>query len=328
MLLNRSYKLNRLATTIIVPTLALNVNANPASNFEEAFSTTVVLTDNESVTLGVGNFSPDELIKNHNFTSSDPSVELRNQMSVLSLPYTWKFNDLPHSDTLTAQLSYFKQDSTLIHDIDYEVASTSDVNIDKVYSASLTYSRYIAINNNWLFKYSLEGYLMHYSNHYQYNNEFSQSLQPKLNGIYFNTQANALLIEPKIKLTYVKLKPWGKWQFITNAGAFSGKTFAGSDSSQKAKPTGWQINNGVKLHFNVNTGKFHAESLYVKIQRSDIGGDIVRSLDTKHFYEFGIGVLLDTQKFTSLAENIGIGININRGSSLSGGSIVFYFNEI
>lgn len=54
---------------------------------------------------------------------------------------------------------------------------------------------------------------------------------------------------------------------------------------------------------------------------------MVSSLETDHFYEIGAGMLLDTSKFTDLAENIGIGININKGSSLYGGSIVFYFNE-
>ncbi|MCJ8295210.1 MAG: Solitary outer membrane autotransporter beta-barrel domain [Colwellia sp.] len=104
--------------------------------------------------------------------------------------------------------------------------------------------------------------------------------------------------------------------------------FNGSESSQGARPGGWRLNNALKLHYNLNQSRFHAESLYVKFQRSDIGGDMVNSLGTEHFYEFGVGILLDTRKFTKLADNVGIGINIHKGSALSGGSIVFYFNEL
>ncbi|HIP75643.1 MAG TPA: hypothetical protein EYH12_00485, partial [Psychromonas hadalis] len=42
---------------------------------------------------------------------------------------------------------------------------------------------------------------------------------------------------------------------------------------------------------------------------------------------FGTGILLDTRKFASLVDNIGIGINLNVGRNLTGGSLVIYFNE-
>ena len=60
--------------------------------FEELFSTAVVLTDSETITLGVGNFDPDKLLKQHekDFTETD-SIKLRNELTVYSIPYTWVF---------------------------------------------------------------------------------------------------------------------------------------------------------------------------------------------------------------------------------------------
>lgn len=174
----------------------------------------------------------------------------------------------------------------------------------------------------------LGGYLMHHENSHIYNNIFTQFYQPRLDGVYYNLNESAFIIEPNIKFSYTKPKVWGKWEFSSDFDYFIGKVFSGAESTIGAKPQGWRINNKVKLHYSLNKSRFHAESVYLKLQRSDISGDMVSSLDTHHFYELGIGILIDTTKFTDWADNIGIGINLNKGSSLYGGSIVFYFNEL
>ena len=316
-------------------------NANNKTYFEEIFSTTVVLTDSETISLGVGNFDPDKLLKPHeqNFSEND-SIKLRNELTVYSIPYTWRLSDDKaktkdktnkerlnyfYLDEVTASLSYLKQEST--NDL-FSNSAVEDENKDEVYSAYLAYSRHRQLTENWNLRIRFGSYLMHHKNNYRYNSEESAQFQPELDGVFFNLSANAFIIEPNVKLSYSQQKDWGKWELNNDLNLFTGITFNGAKSSQGAKPRGWRLNNGFKFHFNVNQSKFHAESIYVKIQRSDIGGDMVNSLGTDHFYEFGVGLLLDTRKFTKLAENIGIGINIHKGSALSGGSIVFYFNEL
>ena len=317
--------------------------ANNKTHFEELFSTSVVLTDSETITLGIGNFDPDKLLKPHekSFSESD-SIKLRNELTVYSIPYTWRLTDEKsedktkdkvtkeksnyfYLDELTASLSYLKQENK--NDL-LSNSSITDDNKDEVYSAYLAYSRHRQLTENWNLRVRFGSYLMHHKNKYRYNSEESKQYQAQLDGIFLNLSANAFIIEPNVKLSYSQQKDWGKWEFNNDLNVFSGVTFKGAKSSQEAKPTGWRFNNGFKFHFNVNQSKFHAESIYVKIQRSDIGGDMVSSLGTDHFYELGVGLLLDTRKFTKLADNIGIGINIHKGSALSGGSIVFYFNEL
>ncbi|KGJ86505.1 Protein of unknown function DUF3233 [Colwellia psychrerythraea] len=303
--------------------------------FEELFSTAVVLTDSETITLGVGNFDPDKLLKSHeqDFTESD-SIKLRNELTAYSIPYTWVLSESKpkkkqstffYKDELTTSISYLKQKTKT--DL-LSQSSITDDNKDEIYSAYFAYSKHSQLNDNWDFRLRIGSYLMHHENSFNYNSEESQQYQDIFDGVFLNLSANAFIIEPNVKLTYSHPKDWGKWQYISDLNVFNGVTFNGVESSQDANPHGWRFNNALKLHYNLNQSKFHAESLYVKFQRSDIGGDMVNSLGTDHFYELGIGILLDTRKFTDLAENVGIGINIHHGSNLNGGSIVFYFNEL
>lgn len=307
-------------------TLALA--AGPSHIFEEAFATAIVLSDSESISLGIGNFNPDTLLKpTHQHLTEGDSITLRNELKVYALPYTFVVNseNKQWSDKVMLRLAYIRQDSS--HDLFAGTNLQPDHNIDKVYSFYSAYSNYQPLAENWKLRLRLGSYLMHYENNHQYNNPLSTAFKPALEGIYFNTMANAAIIEPNVKLSYTRPKNWGKWQFSTDINYFIGKVYSGSASSRGASPEGWRINNGVKIHFDVNKANLHTESIYLKFERIDMHGDMVASFQTDHFYEAGIGVLLDIHKYTSLADNIGIGININKGSDISGGSIVFYINE-
>lgn len=316
----------------ILSTLHSVALASTKTYFEEIFSTAVVLANSDTISLGMGNFDP-ELVFNpdqpHRFehVTESNAIQIRNQLSTINIPYTFVLDKKSpiYSDKLTFNFSYIKQDITNTA-VDNS-SLTADASIDKIYSAYFAYSKYFKISERWLVRYRLGSYVMHYENSYEYNNPLSQKYEDFLDGRYFNTIANSVIIEPNVKFTYTKNKSWGKWQFNSDFNYFKGMVYSGAKSSQDAKPGGWLVNNDVKVHFNVNSSKLFAESLYLKFQRTDLKGDMVSSLEAKHFYEFGIGMLLDTSKYTDFAENIGIGININKGSSLYGGSIVFYLNE-
>lgn len=334
MLIERNIHLKSLIF-LLFTLLTNHATAKNKVYFEELFSTAVVLTDSETITLGVGNFDPEKLLKPHekDFTESD-SIKLRNELTVYSIPYTWVLSENKpkgqpvsffYKDELTVSISYLKQKNKT--DLLAQSAITDD-NKDEVYSAYFAYSKHRQLNDNWDFRLRIGSYLMHHKNTFHYNSEESLQYQDELDGVFYNLSANAFIIEPNVKLTYNKEKNWGKWQYLSDLNVFTGKTFNGAQSSQDANPNGWRLNNAFKLHYDLNKSKFHAESVYLKLQRSDIGGDMVNTLGTDHFYELGMGLLLDTSKFTDLADNVGIGINIHKGSNLNGGSIVFYFNEL
>lgn len=329
-------KANKIINYIFSVTLASicipQVWASTTENYEDIFATSVILADSDSISLGMGNFDPDILLKPNqahlidNATNSQ-SIQARNQLSIINIPYTFVLDNKNKllSDKITINASYIKQDKS--HSVFDNTDITPDDNIDRTYSAYLAYSKYKQLSKQWLFRYRIGSYLMHYQNTHRYNNPLSQAFKPKVEGLYYNVLSNALIIEPNIKFTYTKNKSWGKWQFNSDINYFQGRVISGTKASSDSKPSGWRINNGFKVHFNINTSTMHAESIYLKLQRIDVNGDMESSLDTNHFYEIGLGMLLDTSKFTDIADNVGIGININKGSSLYGGSIVFYFNE-
>lgn len=324
---------NILLHSFILLILMMNiVQASTTKYYEEIFATSVMLADSDSISLGMGNFDPDVLLKPNQShlidnASDSQSIQTRNQLSIINIPYTFVLDSENEtlSDKITLNASYIKQDKS--HSALDDTALIPDDNLDKTYSAYFAYSKYASLSNRWTLRYRLGSYFMRYKNRHQYNNELSKTLQPQIDGVYYNTSANSVIIEPNVKLTYTSEKSWGKWQLSSDVNYFKGKVYSGAAASLNSKPTGWRVNNGMKVHFDVNTSKIHTESLYLKLARVDIKGDMVSSLETDHFYEIGFGVLLDTSKFTDLANNVGIGINLNKGSSLYGGSIVFYFNE-
>ncbi len=202
-----------------------------------------------------------------------------------------------------------------------------DKNVDHIYSIYNAYIQDLRLTEHFKLRLRLGGYLMHHKNKHHYNSGFSKSLKPALDNAYFNTRANAAIIEPNIQLTYTQATDWGKWRVTSDLNYLIGRVYSGSKAIVGATPEGVRLNNGVKLHFDIHNNPFDAESIYLNLQRTDMHGDMTNSFQTDHFYTMGLGILFDTHKFKDLVKNMGVGLNLNVGTSLSGGSIVFYFNE-
>ena len=66
----------------------------------------------------------------------------------------------------------------------------------------------------------------------------------------------------------------------------------------------------------------------MQASRYDLGADLDGPLGNHCYYEAGVGWLLDVQKLNiPFVDNIGVGINLNYGSVLRGGTLVLLFNE-
>ena len=145
---------------------------------------------------------------------------------------------------------------------------------------------------------------------------------------YITTCAATLFyFKPGLELAYHKDQHWGKWLYRSRFSAFYGWTFAGDDAVRGANPSGWEWVNGVKGYFDIHSDQYAAEAFYIKAARIDIGGDVRPTFNTSEYYEVGLGFLLSSQYFNDWIDNVGIGLNVNFGSSLTGGSLVLYVNE-
>ena len=312
-------KKNIFITLLIGLLFSSIANAGPyTSFFEEKFATALLSGKEDTLSLGFADY---KLGKLGNLGSTEKSVARRNSLFVLSAPYSYKFHDKDHDDRLHFVFSYVEQKQNLQSN---SVVKT--YGSDKFYNFYSGYSRGWRLSDRWKFVAEGGGIAMHYVN--KYNIPLADAKASSLDGIYYNVSADVVLLKPKVAFIYTDVYDWGKWTFKNNYEYFYGWTLKGSDSLRDATPSALQIANTLKFHFTLHTARFYATSIFVKMQRVDIYGDVVNSFATKSYYEFGTGVLLDTKKMTSLIDNIGIGLNVNMGSSLTGGSIVFYFNEI
>ncbi|TKB43361.1 hypothetical protein E8M12_15315 [Thalassotalea mangrovi] len=314
-----------IAMLFVSSSKAQEANISIAGEFEKIYSTTVVLMDSDALSFGVGNFDPEEILRQNEDDTINDALNLRNQISVIAVPYTIDLGtDLEtYEDYLNIQLAYIKQEAevSLFEDIE------PDFDKEQAYGLSVGYSRKWFLNKNWTLAPALSAYFIHYKNTHLYNSEETQAFQPQLDEILFNQKKNAILFEPGIELAYLKNNDWGAWEFTSEAYYMSGRTTSELADGSYARPEGWRIINGVKVKNTFKEAKLFANDFYFKAHRVDIRGDTVHTLGTQHYYKIGFGILWDIRNLTDLVENVGIGININHGSAISGGSIVLYINE-
>ncbi|AAW87578.1 Solitary outer membrane autotransporter beta-barrel domain [Aliivibrio fischeri] len=307
-------------------------NLTPASQFEEAFATSLVLSDSNMITFGIADFNPNRYLSKDennpdNGLGSNDSIQLRNQMTVYSLPYTFELTEDPDSrwsHEITVRASYVNTDI----DVEFKDKTSPDSDLDEMFGLYAEYAQNYDFYENWTISVGNAFHLMHYRNTHTYNSDFSQSFAPVLDGLYYNVSSNAFIIEPKITFQYKKETDWGEWRFNNSYHYAYGQGFGGSsDYSSDANPEVWRFVNSIQLRYNMAHWNRLAQVLYLKAKRVDLGGDANEPLGTDFYYEFNIAWLIDTRKWISLVDNVGIGFTFNVGSALRGGSIVLFYDE-
>lgn len=142
-----------------------------------------------------------------------------------------------------------------------------------------------------------------------------------------NTSAWALLGQLNAKLKYLEQESWGKWYLWTSPHYFYGTGWGEANNGNVGKPEGWYWVNGIKVFYDVAHIGTTVQSFYTSFSRIDIGGDTSDPLNTTNYYEGSIGWLMTPQFESDWIDNIGIGLTINYGSDLKGGSLVLFFNQ-
>ncbi|MDA7746560.1 Solitary outer membrane autotransporter beta-barrel domain [Psychromonas sp.] len=301
-----------------------DVLASPQqNNMAQIFSTGVLLSDSDAISFGVANFDPKTLLQKHPSEISD-SIQLRNQLAVTNLPFNFEVAGKKgvFSDKLFFNLSYVVQKQSTSEPED-------DYNKDIIYGFYSAYKRDWILDKSWKLSTGIGQYLMHYENKHNYHNVFSSGLQQQLDGQYFNINSNAYILEPSLGIKYTQQKQsWGYWSYKSKFNYFYGWTFSGNTATRGANPQSWKFANTLKTHLHLFSNTQQLESLYIKAERVDIGGDLPASLGTDYYYEFGLGLLMKFKAWPDFIKNVGIGVNVNLGSSLEGGSLVLYFNEV
>ncbi|WP_153448603.1 Solitary outer membrane autotransporter beta-barrel domain [Vibrio algicola] len=298
------------------------------SRAEQTFSTAVILTNSDVITFGIQDFNPNAItpFQDDNL-GDDQSLALRGRVAVTTFPYSWELDGATerfhHQFYVRASYVYFENETKLNQRPDIK----ADLDINKVYSGYVGYKLTFNITENWRVLYGLGNHFMYYKNKHSYNSSDSESLKPILDGAAYNTSSRAYVAEPNLAFDYKFQRKWGYWRYTTEMNYFYGKSWDKEKRYEAGNPNGWYWMNGVKANYNLSNWAGYIPSMYTSFKRVDLGGDPIASLGTDNYYEFSLGWLLTPPILRDWVDNVGIGININYGSALKGGSIVLFFNQ-
>ncbi len=294
--------------------------------FERNFSVSVVLTDSDVFTLGFSDFDPNESfnLDNDELGSSD-SVNLRKQVTLFTLPFSLNLYEDQKNSAINYKLKGrvyglgMEQDATVVQgkkpdkSKDQLLGGYAEIYAEKQLAEKLTLAG------------ALGSHLMYYNNDYTYRSDALDEYRPLLEGTFFNTDAWAMVGEINTRLKYQENKSWGKWYIWSAPHYFYGTAWGNANDGDVGNPEGWYWVNGVKLFYDFSHIGTSIQTVYSSLNRVDIGGDTSKPMNASHYYEASFGWLMSPPFTSSWIDNVGLGLTINYGSALKGGSIVLFF---
>ncbi|GLS90149.1 hypothetical protein GCM10007916_12160 [Psychromonas marina] len=286
---------------------------------EQALAATTVMTDSEALTFGFANIELNFIV------DSDKSIDLKKNIDILSIPYHWQLSDIDKNwrHAINVRASYIEVERN-----SEPLTGYTNFKHEQVFSAFVQYSQHFQLDEHWYTGWGLGTHLSYYSNKYNYSEGFPDEIREALDGHIFNTSALVLMAEPVLHIGYQKDQSWGQWKVHNSNHYLIGQGVGGAAKSiSDVNPEGWRVTNGIEFKFKVPQIWGVSDHIALDLKRIDIGGDMSGLSERGYYYETSVGWVIDTKNKVPLLDNIGIGFNINYGSSISGGSLVFYYNE-
>lgn len=289
-------------------------------------ATAIVLTDADLITLGVVNFDPSSVIDFGDLdTGSKSSLERRRELKTYSLPWSsdW-INVTANWQTATyLKLSYVGSNQTVDFSQDVEQLDSFS---EQSYLFQAEQRWQHPLSENWKIQLGIGAQAIWYENDFKYRSVLQQ-LAPVFDDGLLNTSYGALMIDPSIEFRYDNYFYGHRWQFISRYRYAIGHTLLTDSEPQKVTSKVGRFNNTLLFHYQLPQLGMNDNELRFMFKRIDLSGDAVEPLAADHYYEVGAGWVIDTPWLSSWVDNLGIGVTVNVGSVLSGGSILLLFNE-
>tara|TARA_R110001592_G_scaffold67632_5_gene207370 strand:- start:2907 stop:3893 length:987 start_codon:yes stop_codon:yes gene_type:complete len=307
---------------VSISTTAVAVENIAVRSIEESFAISTLMSDSDALTFGFANF--DLEVDDPGF-GNESSTNLKNSLNVFVIPYTWdlvsKSDAWDHALTIRTFYINSERDSELFPG----VLDTLKQDTFGVYGS---YSQFYHITDNWYVTSALGLHLTYYKNSYSYGDEFPEETIQELNGSAFNLSTTAVISEPEVGIGYEREEKWGTWRAHNKTNYIYGQGFAGSiDDPYSINPEGWRITNGIEFTVSVPELWGVNDFLTIDFKRINLYGDLAAMADDGYYYETSFGWVIDTNNKIPMLDNIGIGISVNYGSSISGATLVLYWNE-
>ncbi|WP_413693376.1 Solitary outer membrane autotransporter beta-barrel domain [Psychromonas sp. KJ10-2] len=291
-------------------------------SIEESFAISTLMSDSEALTFGFTNFDIES--EDPGFGDEDSS-NYKNSLNVFVIPYTWdlepKSDAWDHAITVRAFYINTESDSEIYSGVD----DTAKQETMGIYG---NYSQFYHVTDNWYVTSALGFHLTYYSNEYDYGDGFPEDAIDELDGDTLNISAWALITEPEVGIGYEREEKWGTWRAHNKTNYIYGQSFAGTiNDKYSVNPEGWRVTNGVEFTVGVPELWGVNDFLTIDFKRIDLFGDLEAMADDGYYYETSVGWVIDTNNKIPFLDNIGIGVSVNYGSSISGATVVLYWNE-
>ncbi|MEL7290936.1 MAG: Solitary outer membrane autotransporter beta-barrel domain [Pseudomonadota bacterium] len=291
---------------------------------EQSFAASLLLTDSDVFTVGIKDFDPNEWFNlSNDDIGSEQSLSLRQQIAVTTVPLTFDLDE-------RADHQLFTRFSIFASTRDYQIRrqDREDYQEEYILGGLIAYRYNMKLDEKWTLTPGIGVHLQYYSNEHDYKSDFSSDyIKPFLDDVLFNTDAWAVTANPHLKLKYHHDTQWGSWNFTSSVNYLYGYGFGQANYGDVGKPEGWYMANGVNLYYDLTQIERSIQTVYTSLRRIDVGADIRNPIGTSHYYEGSLGWLMTPPFKSDWIDNVGIGLSLNYGSSLKGGSIVLFFNQ-
>ncbi|GAM60123.1 hypothetical protein JCM19232_456 [Vibrio ishigakensis] len=297
--------------------------------FEANFAAAVLFSDSNAISLGFQNFDPNRIADIGDDFGNQGSLDLKKNLGVTTLPYTFDLPTITFEDNSVLEqrvkvlFSYLKQKQ----DVTYQDFPVADTLREEVYTVAAHYSVTRPWSEHWSIGAGIGTNLMYLNNSYTYRGYISEEDQARLNGNLVNTSAWSQTFQPNLNLHYKHPQSWGRWEAFSDLNYFYGYGWGEANGGDIGNPEGLYWVNGIKGFYDITHWGGYGQTLFSSIRHININGDLKDSLNTHEYWEASIGWLVSPPFLKDYVDNIGIGINLNYGSSLSGGTIILLFNQ-
>ncbi|HHS3326672.1 TPA: Solitary outer membrane autotransporter beta-barrel domain [Vibrio cholerae] len=296
-------------------------------HLEQAFSSSVVLSDSDVFTAGFNNFDPNDWFKTDNDNLGTPeSIENRKKYKSSTLPITLALSE---EEAYHQHQLFFRLSASVIDD-ELSIANMpgeTERYRQSVLGGAIFYRYQYRLTDHWTLTPAIGTYLLYYRNTVTYNNPQFKMLFSPLDGLLVNTYAWANLVETNLKIQYEEEKSWGRWKASSAWHYFGGYGWGKANNGEVGNPEGWYIANSLTGVYDFTQLGRSVQSIYGSIKRVDVGSTPQEPLGTSNYYEVSFGWLMTPPFEMELVDNIGLGLTFNYGSAFKGGSIVLFFNQ-
>ncbi|MBZ2168678.1 Solitary outer membrane autotransporter beta-barrel domain [Marinobacter sp. F4216] len=296
----------------------------------ETFSLASFLTNGETLRFGVWDFNPNDFIKleDPEFGSAESS-ELRRSIQNVLMPLTVETGLPEWNSSLTwgGSLSFLevKQEGRLI------VAEDENSPVDRVTNRVFSVGAHALwdyfFRPRWHLRARLEGRWMRYRNDTDFRSPASRNVRPILDNLVTNISVKALMSETALGTRYLSYWNNSIWNWTADIHYLAGDTYDTDIPAHDTQPEAWFSRAGVRIKDPSMLPFWRDQSLWLEAYRVDLGGDLDGQLGNNHYYEVGGGWQMELPGWFGYFESVAVGINLNYGSVLRGGTLVFLFNE-